>query len=156
MYYVIYVSASAKLLTEAELKTILVQSELKNKYNQITGLLLYNAGVFMQVIEGAKRSVLKTYNRIEGDIWQKEIIKLSEGFLTHRLFTSWRMCFKAEDPNSFSGYESFAAPASLRFIENIEHPCAEMLKTFLESSRLFYNFTSRPLSANNEVMSSGG
>lgn len=138
MYYVIYVSASARLLTDAELKAIMVQNELKNKYNSITGLLLYNAGVFMQVIEGAKKSVLKTFQRIQSDMWQKEVIKLSEGSADQRLFPDWRMSFKCENPHLFSGHESFLPPASLQFIENMEHPCADMLRIFLESSRTFF------------------
>jgi hypothetical protein len=138
MYYVIYISASARLLNEAELKAILVQNELKNKYNQVTGLLLYNAGIFMQVIEGARASVLKTFKRIESDIWQKEIIKLGEGPLRQRLFSSWKMSFCTDHPDAFAGCESFVAPVSLQYIEDIMHPCADMIKIFLESNRLTY------------------
>ena len=93
MYYIVYVSASTRLLTENELRVILIQNELKNKYNNITGLLLYSSGIFMQVLEGTRNAVEEAFRRIGDDIWNKNVIKLSEGSLRERVFPNWYMSF---------------------------------------------------------------
>jgi len=124
-------------LTENELKAILIENELKNRQNDITGLLLYSAGIFMQVLEGNRVSVEETYQLIRKDIWHKDVIKLSEGNCWDRFFTDWYMSFNTRYPQSFAAYKGFAEPSSILLPAKTPTPGIELLKIFLEGSLLF-------------------
>ena len=138
MYYIVYVSSSARLLTENELRVILIQNELKNKYNNITGLLLYSPGIFMQVLEGPRNAVEEAFRRIGDDIWNKDVVKLSEGSLRARVFSNWYMSFNTRLPESFALYKTYLEPAAISLPENTPNPGIELVKIFLEGSLLFH------------------
>ncbi len=53
MDYLIYVSTAKKLMAENDLLDILTVSRGKNDLNQVTGILLYSGGSFMQCFEGS-------------------------------------------------------------------------------------------------------
>lgn len=137
MYYIVYVSASTRLLTENELRVILIETELKNRHNDITGLMLYSAGIFMQVLEGTRANVEEAYQLIGEDIWHKDIIKLSEGSSWERFFANWYMSFNTRHPQSFAAYKGYAEPASISLPDRTPNPGIELLKIFLEGSLLF-------------------
>ena len=52
MYYIVYLSSASKLFTEDELKEIVDISVKNNTRLGITGMMLYNEGNFIQVLEG--------------------------------------------------------------------------------------------------------
>jgi len=92
MKYIIYMSTSVLLFEDAELKQLLRKSQANNLVNDVTGLLLYSKGCFVQVIEGKIEDVDNTFARINKDKRHKNIIKLSEakmnGFTQHGLWVS--------------------------------------------------------------------
>ena len=67
MYYLIYSSKASDGMNETDLKQILAKAEEKNKKQNITGLLVYFNGTFIQMLEGKKEDVLETFERIEDD-----------------------------------------------------------------------------------------
>jgi len=86
MEYIVYVSTAKRLLTELELVNLLNVARDKNKKYDITGMLLYCEGTFMQVIEGDKDSLSLIYSAIEQDTRHKNIIKLATGKIDKRNF----------------------------------------------------------------------
>jgi hypothetical protein len=74
---------------------LLQQSREKNKILEITGILLYFDGNFMQLLEGTKRDVKSLYNDIRSDDRHKNIVTVVEEEVTERLFPEWSMAFKA-------------------------------------------------------------
>ena len=64
MFRLIYVSTAVRLLNKDELVEILNVSREKNARLNITGLLLYKDGNFMQLLEGRKEDVLALYDVI--------------------------------------------------------------------------------------------
>jgi len=137
VYYIVYVSASTRLLTENELRVILIENELKNRYKDISGLLLYSAGIFMQVLEGNRTNVEEAYQLIGDDIWHKDVIKLSEGNCWDRFFANWYMSFNTQHPQSFAAYKGYIEPALILLPNKTPNPGIELLKIFLEGSLLF-------------------
>lgn len=137
MYYIVYVSASTRLLTENELRAILIENELKNRSNDITGLMLYSAGIFMQVLEGSRINVEEAYQFARNDIWHKDVIKLTEGSSWDRFFTDWYMSFNTRHAQSFSACKGYAEPSSILLPERTPNSGIELLKIFLEGSLLF-------------------
>lgn len=67
MIYLVYVSSAVKLFSSAELQQLLRGARENNSSRDITGMLLYKDGNFMQVLEGEKEPVLALRDRISRD-----------------------------------------------------------------------------------------
>ncbi len=67
MLRIIYLSSSVEYLNSEEIESLLSQSREKNIENDITGLLLYADGDFLQVIEGPKVAMLDLFESIKKD-----------------------------------------------------------------------------------------
>ena len=67
MYSLIYVSSAVQLMAGEELTQLLLQSRAKNVRLEITGLLLYKDGDFMQALEGAEDRVKLLFETIQRD-----------------------------------------------------------------------------------------
>lgn len=59
MHQLIYLSSAAVKFTEDELKGLLIKARKKNLARELTGMLLYIEGNFIQVLEGDKYKVRK-------------------------------------------------------------------------------------------------
>lgn len=108
MYFLIYTSY-ATFSEEIEMKTLLLQAREKNKKKDITGMLLYLNGIFIQLMEGNKSDVLSLYLDIRKDKRHKDVVMLKDGLIENRYFTNWSMGFKAisdEELLQEEGYRS--------------------------------------------------
>lgn len=94
MKSITYVSAATRLLTGQELTELLAQSRDGNAIHGITGMLLYNAGSFMQTIEGPEAEIDQLYANIRKDARNKLVITLLDEPIDAREFPSWSMGFK--------------------------------------------------------------
>ena len=63
----IYVSSATKEMSENELASILKSSAKNNEEREITGMLLYGQGRFIQVLEGESIEVEVLMSRINAD-----------------------------------------------------------------------------------------
>lgn len=90
----VYVSSAAKLLDDAELDQILESSARNNEKVGITGMLLYAAGSFMQVLEGEEESVNSTFARVTADPRHSGVILIMKEAIETREFAEWAMGFK--------------------------------------------------------------
>lgn len=102
-YKLIYVSSSRFMLEEGELEDILKTSRKNNNALNITGLLLYHEGNFIQILEGDKEKVEALYNKILYDPRHVGVIRLLEEYADERDFPEWSMGFKRLDSNSEPG-----------------------------------------------------
>ncbi len=91
LYRLIYVSQAIAGLEYPDLVDILDKSERNNKSVGITGMLSFGDSMFLQVLEGSRRVVSQTYNRILLDKRHinAELIEFSE--IEHRYFDVWSM-----------------------------------------------------------------
>jgi hypothetical protein len=91
LYRLIYVSQAVTGLEYPDLVNILEKSERNNKSTGITGMLGFGDSMFLQVLEGSRRVVSQTYNRILLDKrhFNAELIDFSE--IEHRDFGLWSM-----------------------------------------------------------------
>ncbi|MEE3717982.1 BLUF domain-containing protein [Tumidithrix elongata RA019] len=91
LHRLIYVSQAATGLGYPDLVNILEKSERNNLAVGITGMLCFGDSMFLQVLEGNRRVVSQTYNRIIGDKrhTNAELIDFSE--IEQRAFGSWSM-----------------------------------------------------------------
>lgn len=99
VYQILYRSQATYRPSEAQLQEMLVLARLHNARQQITGLLLYSEGLFVQVIEGPEEAIRALYARIQRDPRHTQVETVSEGLLPRRQFAEWSMDFGlAEDP----------------------------------------------------------
>ena len=75
------------------LRNILDSSMRNNQRNGITGVFLYSDGNVMQVLEGQKDSVLRTFSVIKSDVRHTNIFVLLQQDVARRQFASWSMGF---------------------------------------------------------------
>lgn len=91
LYRLIYVSQAIAGLEYPDLVNILRKSEINNRKVGITGMLSFGDSMFLQVLEGSRRVVSQTYNRILLDPRHvnAELIDFSE--IEYRDFGVWSM-----------------------------------------------------------------
>jgi hypothetical protein len=93
MVQIVYVSAAANPFTVAELNTLLARARDRNSVYQVTGMLLYHNGSFLQVLEGAESSVDLIYASIERDKRHRNAKVLHRQLMPRREFPDWSMGF---------------------------------------------------------------
>jgi hypothetical protein len=93
LFQLIYLSS---LVTDEPeiLSAILDSSVRNNKRRDITGMMLYQEGKVMQVLEGEKGNVIETFQAIQLDVRHQDIFVLIEEEITSRKFATWSMGFR--------------------------------------------------------------
>jgi len=89
----VYVSQATRELYEADLARLLERIRPNNSAAGVTGMLLYDGGAFMQVIEGNEATLEKLYNVIIRDPRHKDVVVILEKAIARRQFPDWSMGF---------------------------------------------------------------
>jgi hypothetical protein len=76
-----------------ELLDILKVSRENNVASDVTGLLLYKGGNFMQALEGPDDVVMALYETIKKDPRHKDVSIISQEQIQKRQFPAWEMAF---------------------------------------------------------------
>jgi Sensors of blue-light using FAD len=77
----------------AEIEAILAASRRNNAAAGITGALIFNNGIFAQVLEGPLAVLERTFERIQCDPRHGEVQVLAFEAVAERSFPSWSMGF---------------------------------------------------------------
>ena len=93
MFYLIYISSAVELMDDDALLFLLDQSREKNLTLDVTGMLVYQDGAFMQMLEGDKQVVLDLYKTICADSRHKGVMTMLTGDIQKRNFEDWSMGF---------------------------------------------------------------
>jgi len=107
---VVYVSAASQEMNPVGLYGLLTKARESNHNNQITGVLLYAEGTFVQVLEGPHDKVNAVLKRIEKDSRHQNMLFLYRAPIATRGFPEWRMGFQKAD-SSFDGVFSLTREA---------------------------------------------
>ena len=94
MIRLVYSSAARAGMDEAELKRILDGARTRNARREVTGMLLYRDGVFLQLLEGEEVDVRYVFARIAQDPRHQRVVKLLEETISQRDFASWSMGYQ--------------------------------------------------------------
>ena len=76
-----------------EIDRILDISQANNGFVGVTGALIFNDGVFGQVLEGPRAAVEETFERIQLDDRHFDVTLLDISAITARSFADWSMGF---------------------------------------------------------------
>ena len=110
LYCIVYSSSATELFDDQALVELLQVARKNNRTNNLTGMLLYSDGVFLQALEGAKEKVQEIYKIISRDPRHKGIIVLRRTSQQQRQFSDWEMGFQSvsrEKLAEVSGYSEF-------------------------------------------------
>jgi hypothetical protein len=111
LHSVLYVSTAQVLFTPPRLNELLSASRVNNARQQITGLLLYRDGAFMQFLEGPMGAVERLFRRIKTDERHFAIVTIAEGAIAHRHFPDLPMGFhnlRDQAVQQLPGFDEFA------------------------------------------------
>lgn len=95
---VVYASRATEEFHEHEIPELLKQARLANAAHQLTGMLLYIAGAFVQVLEGEAETVETAFETIRGDKRHHQIRAICKNSILERAFEGWTMSHKTLDP----------------------------------------------------------
>jgi len=139
MIQVIYGSSETYQMTQEDLLTILGTSRKNNKTKDITGMLLYNDGNFLQVLEGEKDVVEPLMAVISEDNRHDNVTIYYQHDIPEREFGSWEMAFlrlAGRDIQNAEGFTDFVSLKQLRDTFSQEPSRAKIfMSAFLQSVR---------------------
>ncbi|MDX1995282.1 MAG: BLUF domain-containing protein [bacterium] len=139
LIHLIYASTAARPMNDAELLALLQKSRTNNAKRGIRGMLLYQDGNFLQVLEGEESVVTEVYERIEQDPRHYDVSLIMKRPISDPMFDEWEMGFtnldaEKDDLQEVPGYTDFLAqpfdPAKLS-----ENPSKAFI--FLNTFRAF-------------------
>ena len=139
MLSLIYVSTSVKMMKDDELLGILKISRENNQQGDITGMLLYKGGNFMQVLEGPDDAVNAIFEKIKDDPRHKDVSVISREQIQVRQFPSWEMAFQNLDNPAIKNEPGYSQFLQDEFTANVyrENPLRAyiMLLSFRDNMR---------------------
>lgn len=91
---ILYSSNAAHPFDDAELSDLLAQSRESNRTGNLTGMLLYRAGRFIQVLEGPEDEVRALVTTIQNDPRHTGMRVLIEEPIAERQFADWTMGYE--------------------------------------------------------------
>jgi len=127
MICMVYISSAVLGLNDRQIASIVRTSQINNEQLGITGILLYNNGNFMQLIEGEEEKVEGLYEKVRGDRRHTGVTLLLKEAITHKNFDNWVM-----------GY---------RNIDNLKKIEPELLSPFLDEDLNFSIYKKNPYRA---------
>jgi len=90
----VYVSKATREMSAEDLTRLLIKIRPNNQLNNISGMLLFGGGAFMQVIEGAPSDIAHLFSRIQLDSRHQSIVHILEKPIAKRQFPDWSMGFR--------------------------------------------------------------
>jgi len=110
MKQIIYISSAVRKMDDDELLDILKTSRDNNKKNDISGMLLYDNGSFIQILEGEDSLIDTIFNNIQNDERHNNIMVMQNRDIDSREFAEWSMGFEnisKIDKTKIDGYAQF-------------------------------------------------
>lgn len=137
LFSLIYASSAVELFSTADLVSLMETCRRNNTAAGVTGMLLYKAGNFMQVLEGEEEVVRGLHAKIQHDPRHRGLMTLTEHMIPQRQFGEWSMGFRnLSDPalRDLPGYNEFLnVPLNDRGFETQPSRARRLLSTFRQT-----------------------
>jgi len=138
MISLLYLSSATTQFSDSDLVNLLAEARKNNTQLDISGMLLYHDGNFLQVLEGPDDQVRHLFEKISGDERHQSVVKLIDRPIAERQFGEWSMAFRTTADaglDTFEGYSNFLNNPFSHEVK--EHPSAayQFLLAFRESAR---------------------
>lgn len=129
----VYVSVGADGMSEEDLRDILASSRKNNRHHNITGMLLYRDGFFIQALEGEETVINELFDKIVEDKRHKNIMLVYKNAILTRTFGSWSMGFNKINDNDvveLEGFTNFLEDPTTEFFTDQPSRATLLLDTF--------------------------
>ncbi len=130
-------SRQSYILKDEDISTLLVTCRTKNMRNEITGMLIYFDGTFVQFLEGPKENIDPLFDIISKDKRHQDVILLIDGVSSKREFEDWSMAFKKltqPETAKILGQKDFKKEDLFKGKDpNTEHPGLLLIKSFVNN-----------------------
>jgi hypothetical protein len=140
----VYVSSAVAAVSDDQLVHLLTRARVRNIECQVTGLLLFDAGNFMQYIEGPPAGLDKVYDHIRKDPLHTGLIELCRETVPRRAFDGWAMAAKVFDVST-TGKGAFAdseQQQALRLLADANGAAGILLRGFWQRSQRLWQASS--------------
>lgn len=120
MIQTIYSSAAVAEFKPSDLETLLDKARANNQQLGVGGMLLYDRGSFLQVLEGPEPAVAKLFAKIGADARHERVVLLLQVEVEVPVFAEWSMGFVSGSQLSgeqVPGYSDFLKGSSLPVAE---------------------------------------
>ena len=96
--YLSFATRSLKMDADKQIEQILSEARTHNEQHEITGQLIYRAGIFVQFLEGEKQKIQRLLGAIMLDSNRHENVRILLNQEMHeRIFADWSMAYKKLD-----------------------------------------------------------
>lgn len=95
-----YLSSATDDLNDKELEQLFKKTQTNNLTQEVSGILLYSYGNFLQVLEGEKTKLLTLFNTIKQDQRHKNIITIFNKQNEHCTFEGYKSGFSIIKTNT--------------------------------------------------------
>lgn len=129
----VYVSLANQEMSDEHLKSLLKKAREKNASLNITGMLLFRDGFFMQALEGDPDDVNNLFSTIAKDARHRDVILIYNKPIKDRGFPDWTMGFNKIDDQSLEaidGYTEFLKTPTSEFFANRDNEAEALLNQF--------------------------
>ncbi len=99
-----------------DLEAILVDAREGNARRSVTGVLVYVEGVFLQILEGEKETVLGLLRSIGNDSRHSELTVFHEVEVDAPMFGNWRMAYLSATQEQMAVWAGLDGTASIESI----------------------------------------
>jgi hypothetical protein len=104
----VYVSLANQEMSDSHLKVVLKKAREKNEALNITGMLLYRDGFFMQALEGELNDIESLFETISKDERHRDVLLIYKKPITQRGFPDWTMGFNKIGDEAVTTIEGFS------------------------------------------------
>jgi hypothetical protein len=136
MKNIVYLSTAVKLMNDDELIEILKVARENNAARNISGVLLYSEGTFLQVLEGNEEDLDSIFGEIQKDRRHKNIIALIDEPISEKNFADWSMGFASVKQDKAEGLIGYLKAYDRVESKGGNSPAVTTLKTFIGSNKL--------------------
>lgn len=129
----VYVSVATEEMSDDELQVLLKYARINNERQNITGLLLYRDGFFVQALEGDENKIDALFAKIKVDRRHCRVTLLYKRPITHRAFPDWRMGFSRMPEKALEqldGYSDFLREPTADFFTQNPSYAQTLLQNF--------------------------
>lgn len=137
MIHLVYLSSATHLFSKQELLDLLQKARSNNHQLNVSGMLLYKDGNFIQVLEGEAAQVRPLFETINRDPRHSGVIVLLDEEISERQFPDWSMGFRDlsdKAVQSLPGFSQFMNQAdNLQRLKEDPTGCLDLLNFFRES-----------------------
>ena len=100
----VYWSVATEPMPKSKLYKILVEARVNNKLSNVTGLLVFVDGRFLQVLEGDQGVVSSLLDKISNDSRHKDLKVVYKTNIEQRTFASWQMAYVSLSPKELAAW----------------------------------------------------